>query len=429
MFGKRPSELTPDDIQRAIDEQVQEGSQVEFKEQLPAKKGDDPWLTGRGRVGDYARNQMVEEVIAFANAHGGWLLLGVQETSSKPARAKAIYPIRDCAELAERLRLHCRDCIEPQLPILEVAGVPMDDSGAGVVVFHVPHSRMAPHRHTATKECYVRRADRTEKMTMREIQDLTLQLDRGLAAIERRFEERQELFARIWKSFIANADKAFGMRATVVPLAPLYIERVHGNDTVRPPTLTFYTSENSGTPFEIPFPIHGGAWRPVIRGTICEDAYGTYDHRRTVFCDGLIEYSMLDRQEGESPLWMFPSGVMAVAANAFLAAERFRRAARGPDVEYGLEIEFRIRGAEVLVASYGSGPPMRPLGKLLSERTIFPRYPIGPREEFETVWRWFERDFWHAAGTDWQDESISVDFSRAFRELGLTTIDEEQDQE
>ena len=72
-------------------------------------------------------------------------------------------------------------------------------------VFHVPRSRMAPHRHTANKECYVRRADRTEKMTMREIQELTLQVERGLAAIERRFEERRELFSAQFDRFKTNS--------------------------------------------------------------------------------------------------------------------------------------------------------------------------------------------------------------------------------
>ena len=64
---------------------------------------------------------------------------------------------------------------------------------------------MAPHRHTVTKECYIRRADRTEKMTMREIQDLTLQVERGLVKIERRFGEREELFASIWDESTAGS--------------------------------------------------------------------------------------------------------------------------------------------------------------------------------------------------------------------------------
>jgi hypothetical protein len=222
MFGKRPSELTPDDIDRVVSEQVQEGSQVECKGTLPAKgSAVDPWVSGRDHVGEFARNKLVEEVIAFANAYGGWLLVGIEETREKPARASALVPIRDCAELAERLRLMCRDCIEPTLPILEVAGVAMETDRAGVVVFHVPKSRMAPHRHTVTKECYIRRADRTEKMTMREVQDLTLQVERGLAAIERQFQKQRQQFGPHYEAYRAGSTHAFGLRATLVPLTPI----------------------------------------------------------------------------------------------------------------------------------------------------------------------------------------------------------------
>ena len=75
MFGKRPSELTPDDIQRIVDENYQEGAEFELKATLPAKKGNDPWIDGKGRIGDHARNELIAEVIAFANAHGGTLLV------------------------------------------------------------------------------------------------------------------------------------------------------------------------------------------------------------------------------------------------------------------------------------------------------------------------------------------------------------------
>ena len=48
-----------------------------------------------------------------------------------------------------------------------MVGVPTEEDGSGVVVFRAPRSRMAPHRLTQSKDCYVRRADRCEVMTMR----------------------------------------------------------------------------------------------------------------------------------------------------------------------------------------------------------------------------------------------------------------------
>ncbi len=239
MYGKRLSDLHLNDIQRLAEEGMQEGAEIEFKVALPARKGVDPWASGEDRIGDYARNELIAEVIAFANAYGGTLFVGVEETATKPARAKALSPIRNCAELAERLKLQCRDCIEPKVPILEAEGVVVSEDGSGIVVLQVPRSRMAPHRHTVTKECYVRRGDRTEKMTMREIQDLTLQVERGLAALDAKFRERQRAFPLELEEYLEDG-MGYGLRATAIPTTPLYIERTFGNEEVPPPALSLY---------------------------------------------------------------------------------------------------------------------------------------------------------------------------------------------
>ncbi len=79
VFGKRLHEITKDDIERLVAEAVQEDGEIEFKETLPARDGRDAWLDGGNRIGDRARNKILEEVIAFANAYGGTLLLGISE--------------------------------------------------------------------------------------------------------------------------------------------------------------------------------------------------------------------------------------------------------------------------------------------------------------------------------------------------------------
>jgi len=197
LFQKHISDLNKDDIQRIVDTAVQEDAEVEFKETLPAKKGrKDSWMDGGDNIGNRARNEILEEIIAFANTYGGTLILGIKETSDKPARAHSIYPIPRCAELAERLKLQCRDCIEPQIPIVNIAGIPTEEgTGAGVVIVQLPQSRSGPHRLTSNKECYKRHSDRTEAMSMRDIQDLTLNLERGLSAIETKFAKRAEEFS------------------------------------------------------------------------------------------------------------------------------------------------------------------------------------------------------------------------------------------
>ena len=49
-----------------------ETDQIEFKEHLSTKgDSDDRWITHGDRIGDKARNELLEEAVAFANAYGG----------------------------------------------------------------------------------------------------------------------------------------------------------------------------------------------------------------------------------------------------------------------------------------------------------------------------------------------------------------------
>ncbi len=421
MFGKRPSELSRSDIERLVQEAVQEGAEIELKETLPAKGADiDPWFSGGERIGDRARNEILEEIIAFANAHGGTLVLGIAESTDKPARASKIVPLPQCADLAERLRLQCRDCIEPQVPLIEVAGVPTEENGCGVVVFRVPKSQMGPHRHTVTRECYTRRADRTEKMTMREIQDLTLLVERGLAALEAKFEVRREKFVKEFQVFVADREPAYGVRATLMPLTPLYIERVHNNDKVTPPLLTLTGMVGEHGPYELFVPTYGEQWCPIMRGTRCVTSNDDLTLRREAFCDGLIEYAMLYRRERDQPR-IFPQWIFGLVTNALCAVERFRRAADAPEVEYGLEFELQVIGEELPVGPYGRNVYGFQFGPFPAGQSLFPRYSIGSPDEFARTTTLLERDFWHTAGHD-TGQGIEVNYAAAFEALGLPSM-------
>ena len=164
----------------------------------------------------------------FANAYGGALLLGIGESEGKPPVAASISPIPACTELAERLKLVFRDCVEPQIPRIEIFAVRTEADGGGVVIIRTGRSRMAPHRVKPTRKCPIRRSDRCEEMTMREIQDLTLNLSRGLERLERRLAMRSERFAEEFKC-LESPDRAYGIRATAAPVGEdIQFERVYG---------------------------------------------------------------------------------------------------------------------------------------------------------------------------------------------------------
>jgi schlafen family protein len=196
VFTKPLDLVVAADIAELTAENWPEGYQVEFKEALSVKRGGQhPWFTG-GEVGDHARDDILAEVIAFANAHGGSVVLGIEETQDKPPRAHAIVPLPRVGELARRFEDQARSCIDPPLPRLQVRAIETDGQRAGVVIFRVSPSRAAPHRLTRTRESFVRRGSSSVRMTMREIQDMTLNVARGLAGIDASFKERQNAFVK-----------------------------------------------------------------------------------------------------------------------------------------------------------------------------------------------------------------------------------------
>jgi hypothetical protein len=427
MFSRRLQELTAADVQGVVDGQLQEDAEVEFKETLPAKTGQDRWMKDQQQVGDYARNELLAEVIAFANAFGGTMVLGVAESDDKPARAKVVVPLPKCVDLADRLRLQCRDCIEPQIPMLEVVGVPVQPDGAGVVVFRAPRSRMAPHRHTVTRECYARRADRTEKMTMREIQDLTLNVERGLTAIESEFTRSAKAFGERFAGFVENHE-AFGMRATAVPLIPISIEDLQKNPEAHLPLVRIagLVEEDKQIPNAKDFnvvvflPIDHVNYRPTLRGIDGKGGHKDFALELYGSASGLLEYRLMIKLGGQQAdaraRAIFPDWVMGMAANCICGIERYRRLAAATEVEYGLELQITST-IPANIGRYGGGG-FTDLGPFPKGVTNFPRYSVGSPDEFTELGALVERDFWNAAGHAFGSRLV-IDFKRALKDLGL----------
>ena len=153
VFAKPLQEIVADDIRTLIELEVPESKQVEFKKEPPGERGKpNPWMSG-DKMGNYAKDRILKEVVAFANAYGGVLVIGIDESDTKPAVATRITPVPRCQELAESLKLVFRDRVEPQLVRIDVAGIPTEHGGSGVVIIRVGKSRLAPHRVTRTLIC------------------------------------------------------------------------------------------------------------------------------------------------------------------------------------------------------------------------------------------------------------------------------------
>lgn len=432
LLAKPPDQVTAKDIEALVAMQIQEGAQIEFKENLSKKNGSpDVWMQGNSKIGDYARNTILKEAVAFANAYGGTLLLGIKESNANPAVAAQITPLPRCGELAERLRKQFRDCVEPQIPQLEVFGVKINAED-GVVVVRVGRSRMAPHRISPTRSCPIRRADRTEEMTMREIQDLTLNVTRGMERLDARFAARAKRFREEFGR-LASPDNAFGLRFTALPVGEeIAFERVIEKGKIlaelqAPWLQVSELKDNRRHPLDCPIRDLLLHWRPILRGVRADvDEYGlapTYTCYKELHCDGLIELGFAASSEG---LLLHPDWPLVLFANAVTWAAHVRSQSPSPLAEYGVEVEIQVQGKtarmgrqddryfrvhmEMAVQASRQDGNERELDRQFPRvsNIRFPRYPIGTGENAEELLSIFRRDFWNWLRIDCQEDGISL---------------------
>ena len=406
VLSKPADQIGVADIQDLISSQVPEGEQIEFKGSLPTDDGSpDRWVTHGDRIGRRAKHTILEESVAFANAYSGALVLGVAESDAIPPVAERTRPIPKCADLAERLNLVFRDGVEPLIPSLEIIAVPTEGA-SGVVIIRVGRSRMAPHRVKSTRHCTIRRADRCERMSMREIQDLTLNLSRGSERIRQRFAERARSFSQEFER-LESTGYGFGFRVTGVPVTDhIAFDQVYGVKALyRPPIrISLFGSPGVSRP-------PSDSWRPSLRSARSEFIL-TRDSNRCieyeyeeVHCDGLVECGMVSSQrEFETAI---PVRYFAITA---FWSDLVRRLAHAPWAEYALEFEVSVRGWSLPVRlgyrfrnEDGAGCNERQynrVGELRQSPVEFPIYSLAESSDLRRLVAIFERDFWNSIGVD-----------------------------
>ena len=438
ILTKPADQLSIDDLQALIDSSVQEDERIEFKRDLPAETGQDPWYDGR-KLGKKAKTTILEESVAFVNAFGGTLILGIDEKKSQdgPGVANEISPIPRCADLATRLELVFRDWVEPHIPGLEIIPIKTQDD-AGVVIIRVSRSRLAPHRVIPSLVCPIRRSDRCEKMTMREIQDLVLNLARGTEKLDTLLTERSERFEEEFHGFNNWHSDAISIRATAAPLGDeIWFDPSH--EALRDELDWYSVIAHSGDDF---CELEGGSlefsptndWRPILRGARMEESFYRSRSRltdrtlikkvyREIHCNGLVELCLTSSRSTEQ--LFFSSGdlyggilpaewLITMFANLLVWIDRLRHHAGAPVAEYALELETRIYGYPLPLLTvperienfraqrgyrykkggfnndFALGTPM--------DSTRFPRYSLGSSDEILPILNSFELDLWNNVG-------------------------------
>ena len=379
-------DLAKEDIERLVRDRVIEDSQVELKREIE--------FDSAGRVKDGSRNDIARELVGFANSDGGTLIIGIEESQDEPKRAAAISPASDCHDLAERLRRAVYEIIEPKLPILHVRAIETNGS-AGVVVIVVPHSRRAPHRVESLRDCFRRVGNETRKMSMREIQELTLTIASESDRLNKRFEDLASNFSiiepRIQPQMEANKPLLY-LRVTAIPLNPLWLGRVVDRKDLAPASAWIkFSLFNQTSNIDYPWGREHRAARPIVRG-----------ERRTMISKtkALIDEIHSDGSVTLVSMYVGPRVYLGWILTQFAAllttVEKIRRASGNVDVEYALEMALhanpgmtlKLAGQGVYDDEYDFEPGS----------TKFPRYSYGQRSEQPVLINEMSQDILHSTG-------------------------------
>ena len=430
ILSKPIDQITAADIRSLVTSRVPEGDQIEFKRELPAKgtSNRDPWMIGQMKIGGHAKDQILKEVVSFANAYGGVLVLGIEEDkNATPPVAKGICAIPKCQELAERFRIIFRDRVEPKLPSCDILAVVTSGADDGVVVFRIHGgSRLAPHRIKGTWICPVRRWDRSEELSMREIQDMTLNVTRGLERLDKKLRERAARFEHEFAQ-LTSPNNAYGIRITTVPvgddirLATIcrpYFKLVEGLNT---PSVTVTRQLPDSEPAIVAglrdfHHVGHTGWNPQLRAARSRPQHDlpdfTYQGYLELHCDGLVEFGwssvILDEKE---PL--YSDYAVRELANVICWADTIRRYADAGRAEYAVQVAMHVTGEKVFVlpgSNNGWGASAVRLGQFAEELargvTAMPRYALDDVSDAGALLSMLEHDLCNAGGMAFADDKL-----------------------
>jgi hypothetical protein len=129
LSGKSLYDLALADFQGLVNNRIPEGPHLDYKETAYS-----------GRPSDI--REMLRDVIALANADGGYLVMGVREDGNN--RPVEFCPIGDYVQKCQGIRQACLDGIQERIDGLEVCGYEVEPN-RGIIVIHVPESEKTPH--------------------------------------------------------------------------------------------------------------------------------------------------------------------------------------------------------------------------------------------------------------------------------------------
>ena len=187
---------------------IPEGLYLDYKEQLSGKSNKE------------TKREFLKDVTAFANAHGGNLIIGVKEPSDGMSVDEQLVGLEQGESIAKDLERLASSSIDPRIPGLTIRDIP-HENGRSCIIVHVPPSLGRPHMviHQGHRGFYIRHSESSFPMSTHEIRESVIS---SLSAEDRAREllaKREQDVVRYFKN---ENEPLFLLQATplITPTVP-----------------------------------------------------------------------------------------------------------------------------------------------------------------------------------------------------------------
>jgi hypothetical protein len=407
---------------------AEEGVRLELKERLSTSNGQpDRWMRDQSGIGRVARDEIAREIVAFANAYGGTVVIGVAESDDNPKCAAEVAKpqLPRVVGCAEQLGRALRSIIDPPLPMLEVRGIASGASGEGVIVARVNSSPSSPHGFGIPPSAYVRHGSESKPLSMRELQSMFFERRTRFERVEARRKQLSESGLELWGRWTSgNLRKITGdgpfapntpaiqFRCSLVPSDDLAIDNFPDQFSLmdRSPK-----PEIPGGTHLVELPVWAQQWlrryRSVQHVGNAEDR--AYWHA-SLEADGVVNQVTILAKWREGRFVVNPVWHAEVVLQGMVLAEWLRRWASRPDLEFALDGEFWNTGDALVV----SDPDLQEYVGVPWAYTDIGPYSVGRRATFSETFDLIEREMWDAFGLS-RRSKLNVDLTQVFRSIGL----------